>query len=864
MVKRTSVLTLDWDELKRLFEEARALPPEQHEAFLDDKCGHDRVLRDELVLLLSSHQEADGYLEDLAIDVLPGRLSEKVKTRSDGPEKDVPDPLIGRRIAHYQIEERLGGGGMGVVYKARHLTLGHFAALKFLPLHLSADSKAKDQLQKEAKAAYALDHTNICTIYDIGETDAGQIFIAMAYYEGETLKEKIRSGPISLTDALGYAAQICEGLAKAHSAGIIHLDIKPANVIVTREGVVKLLDFGVARAIGAGGQDVSRAFGTVAYMSPEQARGSNIDRRTDIWSLGVVLHEMLTGEHPYFSKDDAGGDVLKRLLDDKPIRSTETSSSVSADAGRIITKCLKKRLHERYHTAASLFADLHHAQRQAGIEAVATRIFISYEHNAEPDNRVADAVRAALAPKHNVSVAAVGLVGTRWIEQLESDLAASHFLIVLLSENSVFSEMVLGEIELASRLSSERGGGPVILPVRLAYRQALSYPLSEHLRGLNWIQWHGEQDTPRLIDKLRRVISGGILDETENAISQPIKEPDLLSTPFTKAQPRRAQSRLYVERKEDQVALREIAQAGVTITIKGPRQMGKSLLLARVAAEAASNGKAVAFLDFHLFDGAALQDTDVFFREFCSRITEELGLENRVDSYWRRSLANPHRCTRYLARHVLPSLSQPVLLAMDEVERIFDAHFQLDFFSMLRSWHNDRAVEPVWKRLDLALVTSTEPYELIKTPNLSPFNVGLVIELQDFSQEQVAVLNDRHGAPLSEKEVVELTALLGGHPYLVRRALFLTASQRVSFDELTKSASEQQGPFGDHLRYHLFWLHSQQHLLEALRVILRTQECEDETVFWQLAGAGLVRQLGEKVLPRNPLYADFFRRHLLG
>jgi len=201
---------------------------------------------------------------------------------------------------------------------------------------------------------------------------------------------------------------------------------------------------------------------------------------------------------------------------------------------------------------------------------------------------------------------------------------------------------------------------------------------------------------------------------------------------------------------------------------------------------------------------------------------------------------------------------------MDNVDRVFDTHFRLDFFGMLRSWHNNRATDPIWRRLDLVLVTSTEPYELIETPNLSPFNVGQLISLQDFSKDEMSILNDRHGAPLSDEQVSELAILLGGHPYLVRRALDLVARRGLTFERLIETAGDQDGPFGDHLKYHLFRLHSQPDLFEALREALRTKKCENDAVFWQLSGAGLIKRNGEYVLPQNKLYGDYFMRHLLG
>ncbi|MCI0559585.1 MAG: serine/threonine protein kinase, partial [Nitrososphaera sp.] len=208
--------------------------------------------------------------------------------------------MIGQTISHYKILEKLGGGGMGVVYKAQDLKLDRFVALKFLPPHLSADEDEKKRFIHEAKAASALDHPNICAIYEIDETEDGQMFIAMAYYEGETLKKKIERGPLPIDQTIDLAIQIAQGLAKAHKHGITHRDIKPANVMITNEGVAKIVDFGLAKLAGQTKLTKSgMTVGTVAYMSPEQARGEEVDHRTDIWALGVVLYEMITGQLPF-------------------------------------------------------------------------------------------------------------------------------------------------------------------------------------------------------------------------------------------------------------------------------------------------------------------------------------------------------------------------------------------------------------------------------------------------------------------------------------------------------------------------------------------------------------------------------------
>ena len=504
----------------------------------------------------------------------------------------------------------------------------------------------------------------------------------------------------------------------------------------------------------------------------------------------------------------------------------------------------------------------------------AKRIFISYKCNVHPDEPVARQIFQALSPQHKVFIDQTMSIGTRWAERIEAEIHEADFLIIFLSASSIQSEMVMAEIETAHYLAKSQQGRPVILPVRLAYQQPLVYPLSAYLNGINCAFWKNAEDTPRLIDEVLQAVSGGTLaigEEKSQADLLQISQPSLLPHPFPSAQPvslempegtMELQSDFYVERSSDALALQTIERQGVTITIKGPRQMGKSSLLIRTINTAVNAGKRVALLDFQLFDKAALTNAELFFRQFCTWFTDELEMTDKVDEYWNMPLGNSQRCTRYVGRYLLKEFGNPLVLAMDEVERVFDTDFRSDFFGMLRSWHNSRATTLIWKQLDLALVTSTEPYQLIDNLNQSPFNVGQVIDLEDFTAAQVADLNRRHHSPLNPNQEQQLIALLGGHPYLIRLALYLVASGRFSATELFAKATTDNGPFGNHLRNHLFRLHNKQELVQAMFQIIRQNLCEDERIFFRLRGAGLVRREGRIVLPRCQLYAEYFREHL--
>ena len=265
--------------------------------------------------------------------------------------------MIGKVVSHYKIIEKLGEGGMGVVYKAHDIRLDRDVALKFLPLDLTRDPEAKKRFVVEAKAASALQHNNICTVHDIDETDDGQSFIVMDFYEGETLKNKIERGPLKIDEAVDVAVQVTQGLTKAHKHGIIHRDIKPANIIVTTDGVAKIVDFGLAKLSGRTMlTKAGSTLGTAAYMSPEQARGDPADHRTDIWSLGVVLYEMFTGRRPFEAEYDQA--IVYRTLNAEPPRIETLRPETPIALQRIVMKAMQKDQRERYQQMGTLGADL--------------------------------------------------------------------------------------------------------------------------------------------------------------------------------------------------------------------------------------------------------------------------------------------------------------------------------------------------------------------------------------------------------------------------------------------------------------------------------------------------------------------------
>src|SRR5262245_33159936 len=392
-----------WKKLDALFHEALGLHGEARATHLAKVCGDDEQLREEAERLIAAHERAGSFIDSPIFAGTEGLTNDEDN-----------ESQVGRRIGPYQVVSLIGQGGMGKVYLAEDIRLERKVAIKVLPAAVTQDPDRLLRFEREAKATSALNHPNILTIHEIGEVD-GAHYIVSEFVEGETLRERMRRGALSLTAALDVARQVAGALAAAHAAGIVHRDIKPENVMARPDGLVKVLDFGLAKLAelstappkaGAASQmpaasqlstEPGLVMGTAQYMSPEQARGQKVDHRADIFSLGVMLYEMLAGRRPFEGATTI--DVMAAILTKEPEPLDEHRSEAAPELARAVMRCLAKEPEERFQTASAFAAELKAATERGEQSAPG-------EARRAPDGRSARHARSAFLRSRPVWIAA--------------------------------------------------------------------------------------------------------------------------------------------------------------------------------------------------------------------------------------------------------------------------------------------------------------------------------------------------------------------------------------------------------------------------------------------------------------------------
>jgi serine/threonine protein kinase len=797
-----------------------------------------------------------------------------------------PDSLLGKTIGPYQVLERLGGGGMGVVFKAKDVRLDRGVALKFLPTVMSRNKASVERFKREVRSASSLNHPNICTVYDVGQHE-GAHFMVLELLEGVTLKHLIQGEPLKAEQIVQLSVQIADALDAAHSQGIIHRDIKPANIFFTNRGQVKVLDFGLAKlapsryqvpetavmAAGNVSETVSindhitgpgEFLGTVSYMSPEQARGLELDARTDLFSFGVVLYQMATGNLPFEGFTSAI--VFEAILNRVPVSPVYVNPALPRELEKIINKALEKDREARYQSAAEMRADLQRVGQLSTavtqiatlpvVAAAAAQVVLLYKRNAQPDEQVSQMLETQLLRNgYKVFVDRHLMVGMEWAREIEHRICASDAVIPLLSSSSLASDMLSYEIQIAHEASQRQNGKPRLLPVRLGFKDPFPESVAGILDPIHYATWDRAEDNERLTES--------ILESLRNPQNKPPKAIKLEAVGG--AVP--LDSQFYIVRPTDNEFLSAITRNDSIVLVKGARQMGKTSLMARGLGLARKTGAKVVLTDFQKLNAAHLQSIDAFFLALAGAIADQLDLEIAPEDTWNPRRGASMNFERFMRREVLSKVESRLVWGMDEVDRVFSCSFASEVFGLFRSWHNERSLDPrgPWQKLTLAIAYATEAHLFITDINQSPFNVGTRLMLEDFTRDQVAELNHRYGSPLKTAgQVDEFCTLLGGHPYLTRRCLHELASRRLDFSAFVTEISRDEGPVGDHLRRILVSLAQDPKLCDVARSLLKGAPSCSAEEFYRLRTSGIiVGESAREMKFRCQLYHLYLQRHLL-
>jgi serine/threonine protein kinase/Tol biopolymer transport system component len=445
-----------WQTIKEFFNAAVDLPPAERAGFLESACRGDESVRREVESLLAAHVRGESFLAIPAFEMGASLLA-------DSPGV----PTAGDQIGRYKILSQLGSGGMGEVYLALDTTLGRNIALKLLPFDLAGDEHRMRRFEQEARTASALNHPNVCVIHEIGKTEDGRQFIAMEYVDGITLRGRMEQKRLTVTEALDVGAQIAWALEAAHAAGVVHRDVKPENIMLRRDGYVKVLDFGIAKlnekdsaplvlneasTAGKVHTEPGTRMGTVRYMSPEQLRERPVDERTDIWSLGVVLHEMVTGSIPFTKRTT--NETIAAILERQPLKITAFAADVPDELREIIAKALRKRRRERYQKVGELAHALRNVRRhvEAGARGPSVPPVGKTNLNAKVGSSQPSADRGTLPlPKRRtlISVTAASILTEIKAHKPAAAFATFGLILVIFFVSPYFARLVNGPRNLS-------------------------------------------------------------------------------------------------------------------------------------------------------------------------------------------------------------------------------------------------------------------------------------------------------------------------------------------------------------------------------------------------------------------------------
>ena len=511
------------------------------------------------------------------------------------------------------------------------------------------------------------------------------------------------------------------------------------------------------------------------------------------------------------------------------------------------------------------------------------QIFISY-NSQDPDQELARQFETALtAAGHQVFMAGDHIrLGENWFRRINEELKRCDYLLLFLPPQSAQSELLTYQVQLARELQFSRPDRkPLILPIRVGFSlsTALNHDLRGYLYRIQQREWRSPEDTIILLKEVLTLlvvppsnIALEVEEKTEISLTEAISSVGSAnSPPMPSAEPEipggqiDVASTFYIERPPiEERCYQTILQPSGLIRIKAPRQMGKTSLMARILHHAALEGYRTVTLSFQLVDKEVFSNLKKFLKWFCAYVGRELRLPNQLDDYWDDIFGSKVNCKDYFEKYLLAQIDHPLVLGLDEIDRVFQyPDIAEDFLGLLRAWHEESKRRAIWKKLRLLVVHSTEVY-IPMNINQSPFNVGLPIDLPEFNPQQVKDLASRHNLNWSEQEVGKLMSVIGGHPYLVRVALYHISKQDLSLEDLPENVMTKTGIYSDHLRRHLWNLEEYPELVTAMRNIVSENYSRNLTgmLGFKLDSLGLVKWQGNKYYPKCELYRQYFQVHL--
>ncbi|MBD2461195.1 AAA-like domain-containing protein [Oscillatoria sp. FACHB-1407] len=623
---------------------------------------------------------------------------------------------------------------------------------------------------------------------------------------------------------------------------------------------------------------------------------SNLERDVFMGSWQGQTYEEIYPNNPEYVEKYVGYKLWQKL-------STVLGEKVTKKQFR---GALERTFQRQTHSSVAVLSQEATRVEKMSEQAV-KQIFVSHR-SQEPDRCLAtDLCEAIATAGHHILMVDTGIIPTTygqsdrdWLTHIDACLARCDFFILLLSPQAAVSEMVLEELRRVKELQSKSHRyHPIILPIQVNCppEMPLNHDLQNYLRYVHQWVWQSPMDSTAVIQAIVDVINGdgangnatlqsssltGLIDRQELSLTtqspvfhiHPLAVPSpspTLPTPCPIADPElpqgqvRLDSQFYVERSPYEArCYREIVQPGTLIRIKAPRQMGKTSLMSRILHQAREQGYRTVPLSFQHADRAVFESLDQLLQWVCTRVARRLHLPHAVDQYWSDTYGSKDNCTAYFEDCLLSEIDQPMVLALDEVDRVFQyPKIADDFFGLLRAWYEEAGYgdsdSGLWEKLRLIVVHSTEVYIPLDV-NQSPFNVGLPIELSEFSPEQVSDLARRHGLNWHSDQVAQLMQIVGGHPYLVRLALYHIAQGQLTLPQLIETAPTEAGIYGDHLRRHLWNLQHHPELAIAFqRVVTSHQSVELASILaFKLHSLGLVQLQGNEVTPRFQLYQHYF------